>query len=300
MPPPPESTGKSPDSALGIAQARASLAGNPSDGYGGAVLAVTLPAWRARARAVRADRLTVEPESALVSAAVRRFAREVSAGASDVRVDWETSIPPLVGLGGSSALAIAVIRALCELCGVSLGPERLATLALAIETEELGLTAGPQDAVAQAHEGLTLMDFSGPGFGRFERLDRGLLPPLLIAWRTDAGEPSDGVHSLLRERHRDGDPVVRRSLASLSLAARGARDALVERNPAKFGRCMDETFDLRRTMIALDPRRGRDDRGCAAVWRVGQLRGVGRSDRRDLRAPRGPCRSRAGAAGSGL
>ena len=252
MPPPPEWTAKSPDAALGIAQARASLAGNPSDGYAGAVLATTLPAWQARASAARAERLFVEPSSALVLGAVRRFAREVGSGASDVRVEWETSIPPLVGLGGSSALAIAVIRALCELRGVELDPGRVA--AHGAGGRDRGARSSPpepQDAVAQAHVGLTLMDFSGPGFGRFESLDPGLLPSLLIAWRGETGEPSDGVHSSLRERHRAGDPVVRRTMAALGQAALGARDALLAGDLPEFGRRMDETFDLRRGMIPL-------------------------------------------------
>jgi glucuronokinase len=257
MPPVLDWTARSPEIGRGRALARAALAGNPSDGYGGAVLAVTLPAWQARAVATRADALTVEPESDLVKSTVGRFARQLEPGALDTELGWETSIPPLVGLGGSSALVIAVLRALCQLCQLPLGPERLASLALRIETDELGLTAGPQDRVAQAYEGLRFMDFSVPtshGLGRSQPLDPELLPPLLIAWRTETGAPSGDVHRALRERHRTGDAHVRRTMTALGLAAHRARAALVERDLAAFGRFMDETFDLRRAMLDLDPR----------------------------------------------
>jgi glucuronokinase len=238
---------------LGVARARAALAGNPSDGYGGAVLAVTLPQWCARAEALPAPELGVEPASALVEAAVRRFAREFESPHTNVR--WSTTIPQRVGLGSSSALVIAVIAALSELHKVELGPDELAHLALAVEVEDLGIVAGLQDRVVQAYGGLLLMDF-GPeaGTGAYERLDLELLPPLLIAWREDAAAGSGGVHGSLRERHRRGDRHLREAMVALGAAARDARDALVTGEPERFGRCVDRTFDLRREMLELDPR----------------------------------------------
>ncbi len=241
--------------AHGAALARAALAGNPSDGYGGAVLAVTLPTWSAQADACHAGELAVEPANALVEATVRRFARELVPDALATAVSWSTSIPQRVGLGSSSALVIAVLRALCSLHAAELARADLAELALAVETEDLGIVAGLQDRVAQAYEGLTFMEFGAArdGVGRdYEQLDPGLLPPLLVAWRPDAAGHSGDVHATLRERHRRGEPAVRDTMAALAAAARGARDALVERDPARFARCVDETFDLRGKLTALD------------------------------------------------
>src|SRR5438477_3723375 len=90
--------------AEGSAAARAALAGNPSDLYGGAVLAVTLPSLTAHVVAEPADELVVEPQNALVEAAARRL------GAT-AKLAWSTTIPRSVGLGGSSALVIATLRA---------------------------------------------------------------------------------------------------------------------------------------------------------------------------------------------
>src|SRR5580693_3224924 len=94
---------------VGVAFARAALAGNPSDGYGGAVLALTLPARRATARARRAGAPAIDPPSELVEATVARFAAEhVPAARETTAVRWETTIPRAVGLGGSSAIVVAV------------------------------------------------------------------------------------------------------------------------------------------------------------------------------------------------
>jgi glucuronokinase len=242
----------------GLAPARAALAGNPSDGYGGAVLALALPEYRARARVEPAEEMTITPPSELVAAAVSRFARvhagsvPAAAEAEAVAVDWETSIPRGVGLGGSSAIVIATLRALCALHDVTIPEGELAEVALAVETEDLGIAAGLQDRVAQAYGGLTFMDFAGGG-RRYERVDPALLPPLVVAWRSDAAEESGVVHSDLRARFARGDPAVRRAMSSLARCAREARAALRARDLRAFGRCVDASFDARRRMLALAP-----------------------------------------------
>lgn len=236
----------------GTALARAALAGNPSDGYGGAVLAVTLDVWRAEADAEPAERLTVIPQSPLVEATVRRFARDLDARALGTQLRWTTSIPVGVGLAGSSALVIAATRALCALYGRELAPADLASFALAVETEDLGVVAGLQDRVAQAYEGLTFMDFEAGT--RYEQLVPGLLPPLLIAWRPDAGGHSGEIHASLRRRHARGEQLVHETMALLAHAARDARGALVQRDLDRFAACLDRTFELRGRMIELDPR----------------------------------------------
>ncbi len=139
----------------GAAAARAALAGNPSDGYGGAVLAVTVPALRAEAVARHCAASGVQPGNLLVEATIRRFARELASRADATGVTWRTTIPRGVGLGGSSAIVIATIRALCQLHGVALTATELAGFALAVETDELGIAAGLQDRVAQSYDGLT-------------------------------------------------------------------------------------------------------------------------------------------------
>jgi glucuronokinase len=236
----------------GVASARAALAGNPSDGYGGAVIAVTLNQFQARATARAASRPAASPDSELVGAAVRRFARDHCPEALAGLVEWETSVPRGVGLGGSSAIVIATLRALCELHGVSLDRAQLATLALAVEREELGIAAGLQDRVAQSYGGLTFMDF-GPR-GGYEPLDAGLLPPLVVAWRGDSSADSGIVHGDLRSRFDADEGVVRSTMDRLAQLARDARAALLSGDRDAFAACVDASFDARAQMMALDER----------------------------------------------
>jgi glucuronokinase len=235
----------------GVALARAALAGNPSDGYGGAVLAVTLSGQTARASAepAAAEGPQADPPSELVEATIRRFAG-LHSPALHSRVRWDTAIPRGVGLGGSSAIVIAALRALCARHRITLPEPELAAIALAVETEDLGIAAGLQDRVAQAYGGLTFMDFSET---RYERLDPALLPPLVVAWRTHTAEHSGRVHGDLRSRFELGDDLVRCGMVQLAGLAHTARSALLAGDHQTFSRCVDGSFDTRSGMLPLDP-----------------------------------------------
>jgi glucuronokinase len=237
----------------GEAPARAALAGNPSDGYGGRTLAVTLPALRARVQVEPSVRPDVPDR--LLGAALLQFVEGTGIDPGPVRMRFITMIPEQVGLAGSSAIVVAALRALAAAARVDLEPRRLATLALEAETEVLGIAAGPQDRVAQAHGGLLSMDFDarhGPS-GAVQRLDPALLPPLFVAWQREPAGSSGIFHADLRSRHEEGDPAVHDGMKLLTALAAEARDALLAGDVLTFERCMDASFDARRAMAPLDP-----------------------------------------------
>lgn len=231
--------------------ARAALAGNPSDGYGGATLAVVVRDFRAEVEARLATKRSIAPEGTLVRATISRFHRELAPQAAPAAVRLWTSIPRAVGLGGSSAIVIATVRALCQLHDVVLPPHELASFALAVETEDLGIPAGLQDRVAQAYDGLTFMDFRA---GLYEPLDPALLPPLFVAWSPGAAGDSGVTHGDLRARYERREQVVRAAIHELAELARQARQALLAGEHETFARCMNGSFDARRRMLPLDQR----------------------------------------------
>ncbi len=241
----------------GRAPARAALAGNPSDGYGGAVLAVAVEAFAAQALVTMGvvARGDTDRADGLVDTTVRRFCREFLPGQDPaaIGVEWSTTIPRCVGLGGSSAIVLAVLRALSELHGTSLTADAFAELALSIEVDDLGIEAGMQDRVAQSYGGITFMDF-GVEPPTYERLQAVPLPPLVLAWSPATAASSGAVHGDLRSRHRRGDVAVVESIAKLGSLARRARAAALSGDGAELARCADLSFDARARMLKLDPR----------------------------------------------
>jgi len=273
----------------GTAPARAALAGNPSDAFGGATVALAVDDFAAEVVVYEWPELEILPAPEdrmrfagiadlvdhvgrcgyhgglrLVTAAVARFARwcqdqDIALEQSTFSVRYRSDVPRQVGLAGSSAIVVASLRALCTFHGVTIAPGPLASLALAVETEELGLAAGLQDRVAQTHGGLLLMDFApellaAGGVGRYEPLDHELLPPLLLAWRTDAAEESTIPHSDLRGRIAAGEPHALDTMLRLRELAFRARTALERRDHDGLQDVVNENFDLRAALMTLDPR----------------------------------------------
>ena len=218
------------------AYARAGLVGNPSDGYFGKTLSVVVRNFWAEATLTESDRLELVPGREdegrygsldelvgevrlhgyygglrLVKATVKRFAeycRQEGRRLDDRNFTfrYESNIPRQVGLAGSSAIIVAVLRALMEFYGVEIPCRVQPSLALAVESEELGVAAGLQDRVVQVYEGLVYMDFArgrmeehaGLRCGVYESLDSALLPPLYLAYSVEAGGPTEVFHDDLR------------------------------------------------------------------------------------------------------
>ncbi len=78
-----------------------------------------------------------------------------------------------------------------------------------------------------------------------------LLPPLYVAYSEDAGEPTEVFHNNLRARYDAGEREVVDAMQRFAGLAQEARDALVQQQPARLGRLVDQNFDLRRSICRL-------------------------------------------------
>jgi glucuronokinase len=273
---------------LGVARAavpaRSALVGNPSDGFGGATIAFTLPELEAVVQAEPALGVELEADDAvlefgdlaalhdagsrgeypaggplaLLMASAKRFTdRDPGLGDRGVRLAVvRSSIPPGVGLAGSSAIVIGALRALGELFGAAIERDELPVLAQECETGELGTPAGLQDRVVQTYGGLVFMDFdpAHPHGGRYEALDPDLLPPLFVAWLTDAESDSGAVHRGAHARFDAGDREVVETMAEIAALAHRALTPLTVRDSAGLGVLLERNFELRRRIYDLDPR----------------------------------------------
>jgi D-glycero-alpha-D-manno-heptose-7-phosphate kinase len=74
-----------------------------------------------------------------------------------------SEIPPGTGLGSSSAVAVALVKAVSTACGWTLSKAEVAAEACYIELEKLGMPIGKQDQYASAFGGLNLFQFGSDG-----------------------------------------------------------------------------------------------------------------------------------------
>lgn len=253
--------------------ARVNIAGNPSDGYGGAVLSTVVPHLTARVQATVSHSLTVSgPERAWRSVAELRAEAEryghdggdrlVTAALvtldrllpsehrrPSLHVEWSTTIPRSVGLGGSSALVLATMQAALGCWGLDVPPHELAEAALMAETDELGLAAGLADRVAQVWGTTVLTDCRGAAPVISTVPVQGA-PEVLLAWNADAAGPSDRYHGALRTRFEAGEPALVESMADLAGLADHAAYALAVGDCAAFAEAVDASL---RARCALGP-----------------------------------------------
>ena len=251
--------------------ARAALAGNPSDGYGGAVLAVPVDAvgatvtvrasdgwsvcgaahrWLDEVRAAMTNPSTPGLER-LAAAAIDAFDRSVGRPAP-CAIEVSTDIPESVGLAGSSAVVIGTLRGLATMSSATVDADRLAEVALSAEVDGLGIAAGLQDRIVQSRGVPMHMEFGERGRHSEVRVPKPVR--LLVAVRSAAWAPSGATHAPLRHRWESGDRKVRRAMWELAVEARRATAALGAGDLGALGTAMDRTFDVRRSIIPLDPR----------------------------------------------
>ena len=225
---------------------RAAVAGNPSDGFGGAVCSVVLPFFAATAT-IGLDVMAEPP--GLVTATCARFAASVGPVGDGVGVSIDTNIPRSVGLAGSSAIVIATLRALDQHVGSELSTSEIARLAHQVEREDLGIAGGWQDQIIQSHAKSGLMEFGeNPTLTALEVPDPPI--PLYVAWSEQAAEASGHAHTDLRKQRDAADPV----WSELARLARRAAAAIEQRDVHELKDAIDATFDIRRTIMDIAPR----------------------------------------------
>ncbi|MCP5025103.1 MAG: GHMP kinase [Actinomycetia bacterium] len=273
------------------APSRVALVGNPSDGFGGRVLAVAVANFGATVHLEPAAGIELVPGDTdatswsglgefveqislyghlggvpLMQAAIKTLVdhqrnRGRRLPELGFRLSYETTIPRSVGLAGSSAIVVAVQQALAHHLGIDLPRTVWPSLVLRAETDEMGIDAGLQDRVAQVYGGVVEMDFGsdrqgtadGVIHGRYEALDASRLPPLYVSYLPTAAEPSGVYHGSLRARYYRGEPGVVESMRRLAGFSAEARAAVTWANRGVLGQLIDATFDVRRALSDLPP-----------------------------------------------
>lgn len=268
------------------AYARAGLIGNPSDGFFGKTIAISVRNFGASISLYESPELVIEAQSQdgnafksifhlrdsvtmlgynggipLIKAGIKKFSDYCEA--NDIRlpnrnftVRYRSSIPRQVGMSGSSAILVALMRALMRFYDIEIPLEQLPRLVMVAETEELGIAAGLQDRVIQCYEGCVYMDFDRElletrGYGIYERLDPRLLPKLYVAYNTNLSKVSGKIHSDVRARYDRGEKKIVDTMNEIASLAGQAREALLSGRPDDLHELMNRNFDLRRSIYQI-------------------------------------------------
>jgi glucuronokinase len=265
---------------------RAALIGNPSDGYYGKTIAFVFSNFSADITLYQTPELVIQPEQLdltsfsgieelvldvnlhgyyggmrLLKATIKVFydyCRECSIKLDqrNFTIRYKSTIPHRLGLAGSSAIITAGMKALMSFYGIAIPKPLLANIVLKVETDELKISAGLQDRVAQAYETPVFMDFDKKymdkqGFGNYIAIDANLFPPLFIAYRIDQSSGSEVVHNDLKARYNYKEPEVLDAMKEWASLSVQVKDMLLSGKVDGIAELMNRNFDLRKSLIAI-------------------------------------------------
>lgn len=268
------------------AYARAGLLGNPSDGYFGKTISLSIKNFGAHILLYQSPELVIEPQEAdanafrnvyhlrdtvsligynggipIIKAAIKKFCdycdeSGIKLSNKNFTIRYHSSIPRQVGLAGSSAIIIATLKALMQFYNIEIPLHLLANIALQAETQEMGINAGLQDRVIQCYEGCVHMDFNKAqmeqhGYGVYTPIDPALLPKLYIAYKTDLGKVSGKVLNEIRSKYDKGDEHVINTLKTIANLADQGAEAIKNQDYDLLGQLINANFDNRCKIMSI-------------------------------------------------
>ncbi len=268
------------------AYARAGLLGNPSDGYFGKTISITIRNFGAIVSLYESPELVIEEQEVdrnefrniyhlvdsvnlmgyyggdrLVKAAIKKFYEycennRIRLSNKNFTVRYQSSIPRQVGLAGSSAIITATMKALMKFFNVKIPLPVLPSLILSVEVDELGINAGLQDRVIQVYEGCVYMDFNKSFFekhkyGKYERIDPVNLPNLYLAYKTQLGKVSGKVLNTIKQRYDNGDTHVHKTLSEIAEIAEKGRESIMNHDFDELFELTNRNFDLRCRIMSV-------------------------------------------------
>lgn len=265
---------------------RAAVIGNPSDGYFGKTIAFVFSNFIAKVQLYQTPELEIKPQRLditnfnsmkelvedvnlsgyyggmrLIKGMIKVFyeychKQNIKLDDRNFTIRYSSNIPLRLGLAGSSAIITACLKALTLFYNISIPEHIFANLVLSVENDELGISAGLQDRVAQAYEAPIFMDFDrelmkSRGYGNYEKISADKFPLFYIAFRKNLSEGTEVLHNNLKARFEIGDPKVLQAMMRWSQITEEFRSALKDGDPDKMHELIDENFDLRRKLVRI-------------------------------------------------
>ncbi|MGQ0712453.1 MAG: GHMP family kinase ATP-binding protein [Gemmatimonadaceae bacterium] len=203
---------------------------------------------RCAAVALREGAASAHAADELTTAALRH------AGLDNVAVTLTTDFPPGAGLGGSSAVGVALQAAIAAWRGETIEREELARRSRGVEAEELGVAGGWQDHYAAAYGGALGLEFTDRITVRALPLDDALAGELerrcVVAY-TGQSRISGATITAVLDAYRERNAGVVAALARMAELARAMADAITARSVDDLGALVGEHWTHQR---ALHPR----------------------------------------------
>jgi len=255
---------------IATAPGRAGIIGNPTDGYGGTMIACSIKN-RAKVTIEKADQLIIENDFGRKILrwksdfenqgdyfdVVRAVLRYFKAYDMKARITVHTNVPVQAGLAGSTAVLSAVLAAVSTFLGYKYHRYYMAELNRIIELHYMKCHCGYQDAYMTTFGGLNYLDFRGKEY--YKDLDKEIYAtveplsqyvgklPFVIA-HTGIKHHSGNFHKPLRERWLEGERAVIEGYEEIASIAREGKKALINQDWDELAYLMNKNHEIQNSL----------------------------------------------------
>ena len=248
------------------APGRAGIIGNPTDGYGGALVSCSITE-RAEVTIEANDQLIIENRFGHTTLKwendfankgdyfdiVRSVLRYFKLYDLKAKITTKTTIPEQAGLAGSTAVLSAVLSAVTAYIGKDYHKYHLAEVNRIIELNYMKCQCGYQDAYMTTFGGLNFLDFRGKEYykelekeqyGTVERISQFVTDIPIIVAHTGIKHHSGNFHKPLRERWLEGDPKVVKGYQEIMDIGREGKKAIINNDWDTLAYLMNQNHEI--------------------------------------------------------
>lgn len=159
------------------------------------------------------------------------------------------------GLGSSSAMVVAMVRAFSEWLDLPLGEYDLALLAFKIEREDLKISGGKQDQYAAAFGGFNYIEFNQNDSIIVNplRIKRWIIDELeasILLYYTGASRYSSIIIDEQKSNALDKNSLALDSMHSLKESAKSLKSSVLKGNILEFAQIIGESWQKKKNMAA--------------------------------------------------
>lgn len=200
-----------------------------------------------------AENLPIDGNLDLHKGVYNRVVKDYGARPRSFRITTYSDAPAGSGLGSSSTMVVAILKAFVEWLNLPMGDYEIANLAYKIEREDLALSGGKQDQYAAAFGGFNYMEFLSDNHVIVNplRIKRWIIDELessMVLYYTGASRSSAKIIDEQKKNTSSGNTVAIEAMHRIKQSAKDMKDVLLRGDIQGFAKILGKAWEDKKKM----------------------------------------------------